>query len=194
MNAWQRLACLCCTFVLGACAHSISIVPDMSKLDPPSAAVRPGTVGLYISAEDRTRQVITPGGGGDKISYYPYRDLESPIYKVLGNLYERVIVVQSPTDVETLAKSGVSVIASPAITTQSSSESLVTWPPTLFQVQITCTVTDIAGAKVAETFVTGTGRAEFAEFKSDFSLAAKRASEDAVRKTQSALAAEKGLK
>lgn len=193
MNAWRRLACLCCALLLGACAHPISMAPDMSKLDPPSAAARSGTVGLYISAEDRTRQVTTPGGGGDKVSYYPYRDLESPIFKVLGNLYERVVVVQSPTDVETLAKSGVSVIARPAIITQSSSESALTWPPTFFQVQITCTVTDIAGAKVAETFVTGTGRAEFSEFKSDLSLAAKRASEDALRRTQSALAAEKRL-
>ena len=194
MTSLKRWACLCCVVVLAACAHPISMAPDMSKMDAASAAPRPGTVGLYISAEDRSRQVTTPGGGGDKVSYYPYRDLESAIFKVLGSQYERVVVVQAPGDVDALAKNGVSVVARPQIITQSSSDSVLTWPPTFFQVQITCAVTDIGGVKLAETFVTGTGRAEFDEFKSDFSLAAKRAAEDALRKTQSALSAEKALK
>jgi uncharacterized membrane protein YoaK (UPF0700 family) len=138
--------------------------------------------------------VTTPGGGGDKVSYFPYRDLESGIFKILGNIYDRVVLVSSPTDVEALAKSGVSVVAQPQIITQSSSDSVLTWPPTFFQVQLSCTFTAIGGAKIAETFVTGTGNAEFSEFKSDFSLAAKRASEDALKKTQSAIVAEKRLK
>jgi len=193
MAALKQWACICCVVLLAACAHPISMAPDMAKMGSASAAARPGTVGLYISAEDRSRQVTTPGGGGDKVSYYPYRDLESAIYKVLGTLYERVVVVQAPGDVDALTKNGVSVVARPQIITQSSSQSALTWPPTFFQVQITCVVTDIAGAKIAETFVTGTGRAEFDEFKSDFSLAAKRASEDALRQTQAALSAEKAL-
>jgi hypothetical protein len=180
--------------LLAACAHQISIAPDMTKLGEPASAARPATVGLYISPEDRARQVTTPGGGGDKVAYYPYRDLESGIFKVLGNVYERVIVVGTPTEVEARSKSGVSVVARPQIITQSSSESALTWPPTFFQVQLSCTLTDISGTKIAETFVTGTGRAEFAEFKSDFSLAGKRASEDALKKTQGAILAEKALK
>jgi len=180
--------------LLAACAHQISIAPDMTKLGEPAAAARPSTVGLYISPEDRSRQVTTPGGGGDKVAYYPYRDLESGIYKVLGNVYERVVVVASPKDVEALSKSGVSVVAHPQIVTQSSSGSALTWPPTFFQVQLSCTLTDISGTKIAETFVIGTGRAEFDEFKSDFSLAGKRASEDALNKTQGAILAEKALK
>jgi hypothetical protein len=188
---WMSLLCL---VALGACAHPISIAPDLSKFDASGPSVKSGTVGLYVSTEDRARQVITAGGGGDKISYYPYRDLESGIFKILGNVYERVIAVSSPTDVEALKKSGVSMVARPRITTQSSSESIVTWPPTFFQVQLSCTLTEVGGAQIAETFVTGTGNAEFSEFKSDFSLAGKRAAEDALKKTQSAILAEKALK
>ena len=185
---------LLCALFLTACAHPISMSPDLSRLEPAALPAKRGTVGLFISPEDKARQVTTPGGGGDKVAYYPYRDLESGIFKMLGNVYERVILVLSPKDVEALARDGVSIVARPQIITQSSSESVLTWPPTLFQVQLSCTLTDIGGTKIAETFVTGTGNAEFSEFKSDFSLAAKRASEDALKRTQSAIIAEKALK
>jgi hypothetical protein len=194
MNRMKSWLAVSTALLVGACAHPISIAPDLAKLGEPLPAARPATVGLYISPEDKARQVTTPGGGGDKVAYYPYRDLESAIFKVLGNVYERVVVVVSPTDVEVLAKSGVSVVARPQIITQSSSESALTWPPTFFQVQLSCMLTDIGGTKIAETLVTGTGRAEFDEFKSDFSLAGKRASEDALKKTQSAILAEGALK
>ncbi len=194
MVTLTRWAWLTCALVLAACAHPITIAPNLGSLAAPGMPVKPGTVGLYVSAEDKARQVTTPGGGGDKVSYYPYRDLESGIYKVLGNIYERVVVVLSPTDVEALAKSGVSVVARPQIITQSSSSSALTWPPTNFQVQLSCTFTDISGTTIAETLITGNGNAEFLEFKSDFSLAGKRAAEDALNKTQSAIIAEKKLK
>ena len=194
MARLRRWAVVLCALVLTACAHPISIAPDLSKLEAPASPPKQGTVGLYISPEDRARQITTPGGGGDKVSYFPYRDLESGIFKVLGNVYERVIVVSSPTDIEGLVKGGVSVVARPQITTQSSSESAFTWPPTFFQVQLSCTITDISGTKIVETFVTGTGNAEFSEFKSDYSLAGKRASHDVLAKTQSAIIAEKALK
>jgi hypothetical protein len=183
-----------CALVLGACAHPMTIAPDLGKIEAAGAPTRPGTVGLYIAADDKARQVTTAGGGGDKVSYYPYRDLEAGIYKVLGNLYERVILVPSPTDAEALARDGVSVVARPQIVTQSSSGSILTWPPTDFQVQLACRFTDVRGATVAETFVTGKGTAEFAEFASDFSLAGKRASEDALNKAQRAIAAEPKLR
>lgn len=178
---------------LAACAHPITVAPDLDKLAAPGLS-RPGTIALYISEEDRGRQVITPGGGGDKVSYYPYRELESALFKVLGSIYERVVSVRSPADVEGLKASGASLVALPRITTQSSSESLLTWPPTFFEVQISCTFTDAGGTRIAETVVTGTGKAAFTEFKSDFSLAAKRASEEAVRRFHTAVIEEVNLK
>jgi hypothetical protein len=190
----RRYASLLCALLLAACAHPISLAPNLTKLDPPAGAVRAGTVGLYVSTADKERQVITPGGGGDKVSYYPYRELEAGIFKTLGSVYERVIVVASPTDVDALTKAGVSMVARPQIITQSSSSSILTWPPTDFQVQLSCTFADLGGTAIAETLVTGIGHADFEEFKSDFSLAAKRASEDALNKTQKAILAEKMLK
>jgi len=193
MAALIRWAWLLCALLLTACAHPISIAPDLGSLETPAAPVKRGTVGLYMSAEDKARQVTTPGGGGDKVSYYPYRDLESGIYRVLGNIYERVMLVPSPADVEALAKQGVSVVARTEIITQSSSGSALTWPPTFFQVQLTCTFTDVSGTTIAQTFITGIGNAEFSEFQSDFSLAAKRAAQDALKKMQSAIIAETKL-
>ncbi|MBL8395346.1 MAG: hypothetical protein JNK99_11475 [Candidatus Accumulibacter sp.] len=73
-------------------------------------------------------------------------------------------------------------------------DSFVTWPPTFFQVQLSCTFADVLGSSVAEVFVTGVGQAEFAEFSSDFSLAAKRASLDALQKAQTAISSEPRLK
>jgi hypothetical protein len=194
MAALIRWAWLLCALLLTACAHPISIAPDLASLETPATPVKRGTVGLYISAEDKARQVTTPGGGGDKVSYYPYRDLESGIYRVLGNIYEQVMLVPSSADVEALAKQGVSVVARTEIITQSSSGSAFTWPPTFFQVQLTCTFTDISGTTIAQTFITGIGNAEFSEFQSDFSLAAKRAAQDVLKKTQSAIIAETKLK
>ena len=194
MSQLRRYASLLCALLLAACAHPISLAPNLTKLDLPTTAARPGTVGLYVSAADKERQVITPGGGGDKVSYYPYRELEAGIYKTLGSIYERVIVVASPTDVDALTKAGVSMVARPQIITQSSSSSLLTWPPTDFQIQLSCTFADLGGTAIAETLVTGVGHADFEEFKSDFSLAAKRASEDALNKTQKAILAEKKLR
>lgn len=178
---------------LAACAHPLTIAPDLNKL-PDGTATRPGTIALYVSDQDRGRQVITPGGGGDKVAYYPYRELESALFKVLGRVYERVVSIASLDDVAGSNANGVSLVALPRITTQSSSDSVLTWPPTRFEVQIACVFTDAAGARITEVLVTGTGKAEFEEFKSDFSLAAKRASEEAVLRFHKAILEDANLK
>jgi hypothetical protein len=36
-------------------------------------------VGYYISEEQRAQEVITPGGGGDRVSYFSYRDRETAL-------------------------------------------------------------------------------------------------------------------
>lgn len=182
------------TVLLTACAHPISISPDLSKLDTPSTPVSARTVGFHLAAGDKTLQVTTPGGGGDSVSYYPYRDLEGGLYKVLANAFDKVVVVSDPKDVAALARDNVTLVVKPKIITQSSSDSIITWPPTFFQVQLSCTFSDVLGSSVAEVFVDGVGKAEFAEFSSDFSLAAKRASLDALQKSQRAIGSEPKLK
>lgn len=193
----KRLFCLLAMAAVAAltgCAHPISMSPDLAQLEPTGAKPVPRVVGLYLPAADKAAQVTTPGGGGDKISYYPYRDLEGGLYKVLGNVFEKVVVVSSPNDLENLVKNNVAWVVQPKIITQSSSDSMLTWPPTFFQVQLACTFTDTGGSKVSEVFVNGTGNATFSEFSSDFALAAKRASVDVLKKTERAIAADPKLK
>jgi hypothetical protein len=169
------------------CAHPILLTPDISRAAEASPSKVDKRVGLRIPAEDLQREVTSAGGGGDKVSYKPYRDLEAPIYFSLGQVFSQVSKVSGPADPKIQAEK-IDYVISPRISTTSYSGSLLTWPPTLFTVTLTCKVTDANDMAVAQVEVTGDGRAEFEEFKGNFSLSAKRAAEDAIAKLIKALA------
>jgi len=167
--------------LLAACAHPISMEP--SKLPEISASnLVQKKVGYVITDANRTKEVTTPGGGGDKVSYFPYRDLEKGIRTALRAVYQDVTSLTSATDLAAIDQAGVSYVFTPEITTTSSSPSPFTWPPTQFTAEVSCTVTDAKGAVVAKVMANGQGAAEFSEFKSDFSLSARRAAADVVEK------------
>ena len=170
------------------CAHSIAISPDISKIERDSkiAPIEKNT-GYYIAPEVRDKNVTTPGGGGDLVSYFPYKDIEAGFYTMLENVFKEVTKLKSPTDMETISRLSIAYIIIPEISTDSSSQSSFTWPPTQFIVNLTCTITDINGKEVIKPAVTGEGLAEYDEFKSDFSLAGKRAARDALLKMQTIL-------
>lgn len=174
--------------VLSGCAHNISISPDLAKVQRP-AGMQPldKSVGFYIPAEKRELAVTTPGGGGDKVTYKPYKDIETGFYQVLSNTFARVTLLSSPNDQEAISKNGINYVIVPTLTTNSSSSSVLTWPPTQFTVDITSTITDTSGKVLATPLANGQGNAEFSEFKRDFGLAGKRASEDALIKLQGLL-------
>lgn len=177
--------------LLSGCAHPILIGPERTKLPTASTAVPPKamSVGYFISDAERARRVITPGGGGDKIEYSPYKDLEPGLFRVLGNVFSDVHVLKSIEDKAYIVDKGIKVILRPTIGTNSSSPSLFTWPPTDFEVLIDVLAIDASGTSVWKTTVSGKGKAEFSEFKADFGLAAKRASEAALTNLQTALMA-----
>ena len=185
MRATGGLVALVC---LAGCAHPMSVRPD---IDRPAvvnqAGLIPKAVGLYISDENRNKQVTTAGGGGDKVSYRPYADMEAGLYKVLGNVFQDVEVLKSMSDVGTIAKHSVVYVAAPEITTTSSSSGVFTWPATDFTISVTCKITDVAGRPVTSVSATGTGHADFSDLKHNFSLAGQRASNDALDKLQTAL-------
>lgn len=183
---FSMFAALGVVAVLGGCAHPVSLNSDLSRLAPPASAKLDKAIALNIPADVLTREVITPGGGGDKISYQPYRDLESGLYMALSQQFSRVTKVTSPTDPKVAAE-GLHYVLTPRVTTTSSSPSLFTWPPTQFTILIEGRIQDAQGKPVAEVRAYGDGRAEFDEFKSDFSLAAKRAAEDVLNKFVKAL-------
>ncbi|QHE78403.1 hypothetical protein F9Z44_12125 [Hydrogenophaga sp. PBL-H3] len=124
---------------------------------------------------ERGKEVITAGGGGDKVSYFPYRDLEKSIRDALRAVYADVFVVKSASDREAIASYGVSYVFSPSITTTTESPSLFTWPPTKFGIELACDVSDAEGKALTTVKAQGNGTAEFTEFKSDFGLAGRRA-------------------
>jgi len=184
MEKLSKLLLIPTILLLTACAHTIQITPDSDKLraaTPPSSTL---SVAYYISPSDKTKQVTSPGGGGDKISYLPYKDAEAPLNIILSNLYKNVFTAPSATDKDFIAGKKITYVFSPTITTTSSSSSAFTWPPTDFSMTIECAALDADGREVWRDKVTGTGHAEFSEFKADFPLAAKRATEDAFRKLQ----------
>jgi hypothetical protein len=188
MGHIRLLTALLFALVLGACSHPIVITPDADKISSVSNDRKINKrVGYYMTLAQRDAPVVTPGGGGDSVKYYPYRDIEGSFYRVLSNVFSEVTLLKSANDLEALDKHEVVLIIKPEIRTTSQSSSIVTWPPTDFSVEIACQITDRSGKEVAGTRATGQGKAEFSEFTSDFSLAGKRASFDALMKTQDAL-------
>ena len=166
--------------LLGGCAHPIQLTSDINKIPAASNGKIAKTAAYVISAEDRARQVTTAGGGGDKVSYFPYRDLEPGVYKALSQVFDDVVKLDSEKDQATIAAKHVSVIVLPQIETSSSSDSLLTWPPTQFNIYLNCKVQGAAGEPIALVKATGQGNATFSEFTGNFSLSAQRSSEAAL--------------
>jgi hypothetical protein len=181
------VAALLTALLAGGCAHPINLTADAGAVANVAAASKiDRKVGLVVTDEQRKREVITPGGGGDKVSYFPYRDLEAGLYFTLANSFTSVSRISGSADPK-VAADGLTLIVVPEITTTSHSPSIVTWPPTIFTVELACTVRDAKNAVVAQFKVQGEGRAEFDEFKNDTSLSAKRASLDALKKLAKAI-------
>lgn len=173
-NFWRLPLAAALLALLTACAHPIGISP----LETPvrnEAGLSPKKVAYVMTDADRGKEVTTAGGGGDKVSYFPYRDLEKSIRDALRAVYSDVFVVKSASDREAIASFGVSYVFSPSITTTTESPSLLTWPPTKFGIDLTCEVSDPEGKAVATVKAQSNGTAEFSEFKSDFGLAGRRA-------------------
>jgi hypothetical protein len=174
--------------VFAGCAHTIAISPDISKIERDNNLMPiEKNVGYYIAPDIREKNVTTPGGGGDSVSYFPYKDIETGFYKMLGNVFKEVTKLKSTKDLDAISRRSIVYIITLEISTDSSSSSSFTWPPTHFIVNLTCNITDKDGNFIIKPTVTGEGLAEYDEFKTDFSLAGKRASRDALLKMQSIL-------
>lgn len=167
--------------MLTGCAHPISLSSDVSRLLNSGQPKVDRKVGLVITDDQRKLTVETAGGGGDKVSYQPYKDLEPGLYVALAESFGTVTSVTGPADPKVGAE-GLSHLVVPVLTTTSFSPSLLTWPPTVFTVEVSLSFNDLQNKPVAQARVQGEGRAEFDEFKTDLSMSARRAAEDALRK------------
>jgi hypothetical protein len=91
-------------------------------------------VAYFISQENHLKQVTTPGGGGDKVTYKPYADTEVALNTVLSKMFSRVYSLNSVDDQQYIDDKNISYIFVPKLTTNSSSSSMLTWPPTNFTI------------------------------------------------------------
>ena len=160
--------------LLAGCSHPITMITETT---PPRSVAHliPKKVAYVMTDAQRDIQVTTAGGSGDRVSYYPYRDLEKSLRDALRAVYRNVIVVRTASDAKANEAAGVSLVFTPQIKTDSSSSSLITWPPTSFTAEVSCVVSDAAGAEVTRVRASGNGAAEFGEFNGDYGLAARRA-------------------
>ncbi|WP_144630855.1 hypothetical protein [Bordetella genomosp. 13] len=171
--------------LVAGCAHKIDVSPEVTSITAPAGTTRiNATAAYYISPEDLARTVTTPGGGGDKVSYQPYKDIETAFYKMLSNVFSSVSrLKQAPA----AGAQDADVVLTPSMVTNSSSPSPFTWPPTVFNVQLTTTVADRDNRQLGIIKAEGEGKAEYDEFIKNFGLSGRRAMEDAVLKTQAQL-------
>jgi hypothetical protein len=164
------------SLLLSGCAHQIQINPKTDGLQVSENMVNKA-VGYHIAEADRLKKVTSPGGGGDKVSYTPYKDVETALYTVLSNKFSDVYLVKSLENKAFIKDNAIELVFLPSIETNSSSSSLVTWPPTKFTINLSCKAINADGNTVWEKVISSEGEAEFSEFKNDYSLAAKRATE-----------------
>ena len=187
INAFRQnlnpLAWLLLSLVLSACAHPINIGPIETPVRNDAKLIKKN-VAYVMTDENRNKLVTTDGGGGDKVSYYPYRELEKAIRDALRANYESVTVIKSVADTKAIQENNLSLIFSPEISTSSVSNSVLTWPPTQFFINLSCDVADNQAKVITQFRLSGNGSAEFSEFKSDFGLAGRRAATDLATKLQ----------
>jgi len=161
------------------CAHPLIITPELQSLKKTGNDYIKAKVGYYISPSDRENYVYSPGGGGDRIYYYPYKELEPALQKVLYNVFEDVVRLDLAITPEYLKANEINYAFLPEITTDSYSDGIFTWMPTSFTVNLSCKAFSQDGKLIWNRKYTGIGNATFSESSKDFGLAAKRAGQQA---------------
>lgn len=176
---------------LFGCAHPIVISPNTEKIERESSSLPKikANVGFYISPEASNLEVTTPGGGGDNVRYFPYRDLETAFRQMLLNVFDNVKKLKSTSDNNELSKENIKFTLEPILITTSGSTGFFTWPPTNFTVDLSSKIRDISGKEIGNPRAIGNGQQTegVLAFKGDFGLAGRRAMEDALMKMQRAL-------
>jgi len=189
-----RVLIIFSVMALVGCAHPMVMSPRVEELPKENAVKVDKIVGYYISSEKMKLNVETPGGGGDRLAYRPYRDIEAALNKVLSNVYKDVYKLKSSNDSAELEKNGITYVFIPEVKTTSYSPSPFTWPPTDFTVTLTMVGLDKTGKQVWTDTVKGKGHAEYEDFKDDFQLAARLASKEAFINLQKIIISAEALR
>jgi len=188
MATSKTLAVLAIVLALTGCAHPVQIAPDLARIERPADA-KPklhANVAYYVNEDLRKVESTTPGGGSDKVSTYPYRDIEVGFYKMLSNVFDNVVVTkQRPGTVP--SHPGFDYVVSPVVTAGSTSSSMMTWLPTQFSIELACDIAGADGTVLYRKHVIGQGNAEASALHAEPGLPGKLAMEDALLKMQQVL-------
>ncbi len=162
------------------CSHKISINPVLDNIRNINVENKiDANVGYYISTDNRNKIVNTLAGGGDRIEYTPYNDLEGSLNTILSKVFNRVYSLKSMEDKEYINMKKIEYIFTYKIKTDSSSVDIMIWPPTEFTIELTCKAVNINGDEIWKETVNSLGNANSLELMKDHSLSAQRATEDA---------------
>ncbi len=189
MNFFRLITASVIVLVVTGCAHPISVTPKLASLDRTTAtpARINAKVGFYIPPIASTTEVTTPGGGGDNVRYFPYRDIEAGFQKILSNVFSSSLKVRSIEDPTDGKRDDIDYVLIPQLVTTSGGSGFFTWPPTSFTVDLTSNVRDKNGKLLTSIRVVGAGSAETSERISETGIAGSRAMEDALIKMQASL-------
>lgn len=174
------------TWLTTGCAHLISVNPDVTnkELWLTSHSLIQKNVGYYIDNETLNKEIVTAGGGGDSVRYYPYRDMDNAFSKMIASVFEKIFKLENSDNDNVIRRNNINYIIKPTLVTNSSSPSLFTWPATNFIVDLNCEIRDVSGKLIDILTVVGNGQAAASEVNSDYSIAGKRAMKDALLKMQ----------
>ena len=116
------LSVVALTFLVG-CAHPISVAPkaDIVTANAAAKGKLKTKVGFFISPESLKLEVTTPGGGGDNVRYFPYRDLEVGYQKMLSGVFTGVVRVSKLNDPAEFERGDLVYIFTPEMITNSGS-------------------------------------------------------------------------
>jgi hypothetical protein len=185
-KSWPALFFIIFFMSLGGCTKPVTINPSLADLDKQfgDRDPAPNSVAYYISDSASKGQVVTPGGGGDSVSYFPYRDFIKGFEKMLRNVYQTVTALNSlDENMEEFEE-----VLIPEIATSSGSYSGMFWPPEFFSVRIATKIHNSDGKILDTIMVTGRGQATMpAEYAKGRSIAGERAMTDALLRTQKKL-------
>lgn len=172
---------------LSGCAHQINITPNTAAIENiQNSSKIQKTAGYYISASMKEREVITPGGGGDRVKYRPYKNIEYGFAKVLDNAFLETKALNSDAALN-LNNNSADYVVSLDIKTDSSSASMFTWPPTWFEVSITAEILNTRSNEKMSVSAKGEGAATYSEFIFDKGIAGKKAALNALARLQDSL-------
>jgi hypothetical protein len=167
--------------LLAGCAHSVSIVPE--KIDLSERYKYDIKVGYVISQEEISRDVITPGGGGDRVKYKPYQALDAALKMGLEEVFLDAVRLESISKISSYPE--LLLVFDPKIVrTDSSSSSLFTWPPEQFTIELECYLYDRDRQQLQHVESVGHGtstRSDWGSFGNfTFGIAGSRAMQNVV--------------